>query len=249
MEAPKSLSDRSVEEDDNRVAGTVAAGRDPRHPFRKYRPGIVGRWGDFRCRPTVKAAINARLVETSRIPGSLDRVVRPLANQILWLRSVDDHWFVGLGRFLACRHEHSEYDNDDNPKSHGTSIVPFPRSERESTKDTSLAARSAQLLFDSWLEPTSPRLRVGSDSTGPQEHRSARQESDSGDRQPQADPVECGRQKGASLDDLVAHATRVDARQGDCSDYARNSDDEGEGEQNPSLHPFHHWLVHNGPEG
>jgi hypothetical protein len=143
LEAPKSLSGRSVEEDDNRVAGTVAAERDPRHPFRKYRPGIVGRWGDFRCRPTVKAAINARLVETSRIPGSLDRVVRPLANEILWLASVDDHWFVGLGRFLACRHEHSEYDTDNNPKSHGTSIMPFPGSvkEREPTQDTRLAAR------------------------------------------------------------------------------------------------------------
>jgi hypothetical protein len=93
----------------------------------------------------VKAAINARLVETSRIPGSLDRVVRPLANEILWLASVDDHWFVGLGRFLACRHEHSEYDTDNNPKSHGTSIMPFPGSvkEREPTQDTRLAARAA----------------------------------------------------------------------------------------------------------
>jgi hypothetical protein len=141
MEAPKSLSGRSVEEDDNRVAGTVAAERDPRHPFRKYRPGIVGRRGDFRCRPTVKAAINARLVETSCIPGSLDRVVRPLTNQILWLPSVDDHWFVGLGRFLACRHEQSEYGNDDDSKSHGNSIVPFPGSVKDANPHKTLASQ------------------------------------------------------------------------------------------------------------
>jgi hypothetical protein len=64
----------------------------------------------------VKAAKDARLVDTSHIPGCLDRVHSPLADQILRLLRVDDHWFVGLGRFLTCRHDHSDYNNDEDPK-------------------------------------------------------------------------------------------------------------------------------------
>jgi hypothetical protein len=99
------------------------------------------------------------------------------------------------------------------------------------------ARQGAWSFFDSWLEATSPRLRVGSHSTGPQEHRTACQESDSDDRQSQAHPVVRRCQEWASWDELIAYATRVDARQGNRGDDTGSRDDEGEGEQYSSFHP------------
>jgi hypothetical protein len=99
-----------------------------------------------------------------------------------------------------------------------------------------LARRGAWSLFDR-LEATSPRLRVGSHSTGPQEHCSARQESDSDDCQSQAHPVIRRCPEWASWDELIAYATRVDARQGNRGDDTGSRDDEGKGEQYPSFHP------------
>jgi hypothetical protein len=74
-------------------------------------------------------------------------------------------------------------------------------------------------------------------STRPQEHRSARQESDSNDRQSQAHPVVRRCQEWAAWDELIAYTTGVDARQGNRSGDTGSRDDEGEAEQNASFHP------------
>jgi hypothetical protein len=79
--------------------------------------------------------------------------------------------------------------------------------------------------------------RVGSHSTGPQEHPNRRQEPEPADRQSKPDPVVPRSQEWAAWDELIACTTGVDAQQGERGDDTGSRDDEGEGEQYPSFHP------------